>query len=127
MLYLETLDLGMSDQKEDLLKSVITPAPPLDCRVGTECKFTLSTRTTAGLNLPHGGLAIAIKKAAGQQVIPCVDAMTGSYICTFPELWIGSATEFDFVVSADTEEFVPLRTVRAAGRCLSRPSTAHLL
>ena len=180
MPYLSTLDLGMSDEKEDLGKSIITPAAPLDCRVGAPCDFTLSTRTSSGLQLPHGGLEIKVhrdtieckldestgsehKQNGGHCIhtidstqlalqsvlrnnncsdatsesscpsaencrwmptatsdsqsehdnaactVSCVDQMDGSYECPFP--WTSEQGEFDFVPSADGEEFMPIRTL----------------
>ena len=41
----------------------------------------------------------------------CVDNMDGSYLCIFPSSWTSRQGEFDFTVSADGEEFVPLRTL----------------
>ena len=111
MLDLSTLDLGMSDENEDLTKSVITPAPPLECRVGEPCGFTLSTRTEAKMLLPHGGLSVAVRKAETAASVPCTDKMDGTYTCAFPADWITRRTEFDFVVSADGEEFEPFRTL----------------
>ena len=40
LIYLKTLDLGMSDEKEDFGKTIVKPTPPLTCRVGDECKIT---------------------------------------------------------------------------------------
>ena len=48
LIYLKTLDLGMSDEKEDFGKTIVQPTPPLTCRVRQECKLTLLTRTAAG-------------------------------------------------------------------------------
>jgi hypothetical protein len=62
MRFLKTLDLGMSNEKADLTKSVITPAPPLACRVGEPCDFTVETRTAYGLRLGFGGLLINLHK-----------------------------------------------------------------
>eukprot|EP01051_Picozoa_sp_SAG22_P001953 SAG22_NODE_82_length_21749_cov_10.719769_10_plen_214_part_00 len=114
MLFLETLDLGMSDQKEALQESVITPTPPLDCRVGTECKFTLSTRTSAGLLLPHGGLSVAVRTAqqSAAEASICSDGMNGAYLCVFPTASVAVKGEFDFLVSADGQDFEPIRTLR---------------
>ena len=114
MLFLSTLDLGMSDEKEDLGMSVITPAPPLDCRVGEPCEFTLSTRTQLGLALPHGGLSIALNLRTGSTTLdtqPCSDMMNGAYACTFPAAWIATEGELEFGMSADSEEFEPIRTL----------------
>eukprot|EP01051_Picozoa_sp_SAG22_P018328 SAG22_NODE_3055_length_1981_cov_1.324655_3_plen_149_part_00 len=110
MLYLDTLDLGMSSEKEDLLMSVIMPAPPLDCRVGVECGFVLTTRTSAGLQLPRGGLSVAVADAASH-VTPCTDLMDGSYACVFEPVSVSVAGEFAFVVSADGQDFEPIRTL----------------
>ena len=85
MLFLRTLDLGMSDEKEDLGKSVITPAPPLNCRVGEPCEFTLSTRTSLGLSLPHGGLSVAVQtSSAPVKMQLCTDQMNGTYAVKGP-------------------------------------------
>ena len=79
MLDLSTLDLGMSSENGDLTKSVITPAPPLECRVGEPCGFTLSTRTKAKMLLPHGGLSVAVHKTETAASVPCTDRMDGTY------------------------------------------------
>ena len=113
MLYLSTLDLSMSDEKEDLDKSVIRPAPPLDCRVGEPCEFMLSTRTRLGLSLPHGGLSVAVQTGSSPHVNTqlCADQINGSYACTLPSAWVAAEGEFDFVLLADSQEFEPIRTL----------------
>jgi hypothetical protein len=60
---LETLGLTLTSEHEDLPNSIITPAPPLNCRVGVPCQFQLSTRTPDGVSLSHGGLRVEIEKA----------------------------------------------------------------
>ena len=40
LIYLKTLDLGMSDEKEDFGKTIVQPSPPLACRVGDVCRLT---------------------------------------------------------------------------------------
>ena len=42
LIFLKTLDLGMSDEKEDFGKTVVQPTPPLMCRVGDPCQLILS-------------------------------------------------------------------------------------
>ena len=101
----------MSNEKEDLQKSVITPAPPLDCQVGVECQFVLSTRTRLGLLLPHGGLTVAVRPAHSDAQTECLDNFDGTYLCAFSSGSITVKGEFDFVVSADDEEFEPIRQV----------------
>ena len=103
----------MSDTFEDLTKSVITPAPPLDCRVGVPCVFTLSTRSELGKQLPHGGLSVAVRIAsvAEAEAHLCTDQMDGTYACVFPTAWIATKGESLFIVSADGEEFEPLRAL----------------
>jgi hypothetical protein len=111
LLQLRTLDLGMSDEKEDLGRSIILPAPPLACRVGEPCTFTLSTRTVTGLALPHGGLQVRVRKTAENTDQLCVDLMDGSYNCHLPNAWTTAQGDFDFLVSADGEDFIPIRTL----------------
>jgi hypothetical protein len=117
MLQLQTLDLGMSNEVQDLSQSIILPAPPLNCRVGEPCGFTLSTRTAAALPLPHGGLQIRVRKADMTYDIRhmtdmlCTDQMDGGYDCQLPQSWTAVRGDFDFIVSSDGEEFVPIRTV----------------
>ena len=110
---LSTLDLGMSSEKEDLQNSVLKPAPPLQCSVGEPCLFTLFTRTQLGLQLPHGGLSVVVRteNVAEDEAVSCVDEMDGRYLCTFLPSWVATQGEVDFVVSADGEEFVPIRTM----------------
>jgi hypothetical protein len=111
MLQLQTLDLGMSNEVQDLGKSIILPAPPLACRVDERCGFVLSTRTVAGLSLPHGGLQVRVRKVEGGDDALCDDTMDGSYECQIPPTWTAVQGNFDFVVSADGEDFVPVRTL----------------
>jgi hypothetical protein len=61
--HLETLGLTLTSEQQDLPNSIITPAPPLICRVGSPCQFQLSTRTSDGVSLSHGGLRVNIEKA----------------------------------------------------------------
>lgn len=114
LMYLRTLDMGMSDEKEDLTKTIVQPTPPLTCHVGEPCTLQLSTRTSDGLQLPHGGKQMRVTNAADPtaQECTCTDRMDGTYSCIFPPAWTSHKDEFDFVVlSADQEEFVPLRTL----------------
>eukprot|EP01046_Picozoa_sp_COSAG06_P066888 COSAG06_NODE_17085_length_961_cov_3.256381_1_plen_213_part_00 len=114
LMHLRTLDLGMSQEKEDLTKTIIQPSPPLtDCRVGEECRLQLSTRTSEGMQLPHGGLQMTVTRAddPSSPVCACEDSMDGTYSCVFPSAWTSRKAEFDFVLAADREEFVPLRTL----------------
>jgi hypothetical protein len=97
MLQLQTLDLGMSNEVQDLGKSIILPAPPLNCRVGELCGFTLSTRTSAGLALPHGGLQLRVRKDGGSDAL-CTDQMDGGYGCQLPASWTVMRGDFDFIV-----------------------------
>ena len=113
LMYLRTLEIGMSDEKEDLTKTIIQPTPPLTCHVGEPCALHLSTRTVDGLPLPHGGLQMSIAHAGDPSAPGCVceDHMDGTYACLFPSAWTSHRAEFDFVISADGEEFVSLRTL----------------
>eukprot|EP01045_Picozoa_sp_COSAG04_P034046 COSAG04_NODE_7290_length_1153_cov_0.949715_1_plen_355_part_10 len=113
MMYLETLDLGMSDEKEDFGKTIVQPTPPLTCRVEDECKLTLVTRTAAGTQLPHGGAEMRVNKAGdiAATECACTDQMDGTYECIFPAEWTAVKGEFDFVLSHGGEEFVPVRTL----------------
>eukprot|EP01051_Picozoa_sp_SAG22_P004150 SAG22_NODE_215_length_14950_cov_4.960676_1_plen_689_part_10 len=108
---LQTLALGMSDEVEDLMMTVITPAPPLNCRVGGgPCGLTISMRTRLGLQLNSGGLFIAVaKKADEQSSVVCTDMMDGTYACVLPDPWISRQGQFDIVISAGGEEFTPIR------------------
>ena len=110
MLQLQTLDLGMSNEVADLHRSIILPAPPFDCRVGEPCSFALSTRTTAGLPLPHGGLQVRVQTVGDRDTL-CPNLMDGSYDCQLPPSWTAVQGHVDFVVSADGEGFVPIRTL----------------
>jgi hypothetical protein len=88
LLYLRTLDMGMSDEKEDLTKTIIKPSPPLThCRVGEDCSLQLSTRTPEGLQLPHGGLQMTVTHAdvLSAPTCTCEDQMDGTYSCV---LWL---------------------------------------
>ena len=96
---------------QDLQKSVITPAPPLDCRVGVPCSFTLSMRTRLELQLPHGGLSVAVQTWSPAVTQPCTDMMNGEYVCAFQAESIAAQGDFDFTVLADDEEFEPIRTL----------------
>ena len=112
MMHLQTLDIGMSNEAALFEKTLIQPTPPIACQVGDECSLTLVTRTRDSKQLPHGGVRMTVQKADGSDVDSrCVDNMDGSYACAFPSSWISSQGEFDFTVSADGEEFVPLRTL----------------
>ena len=113
LMHLSTLDLGMSDEKEDLTKTIVQPTPPLTCTVGQPCTVQLSTRTGNGLQLPHGGLSMRISHYDDATAAECIceDQMDGAYICLFPVEWTSHKGEFDFVLSADGEEFVPLRSL----------------
>ena len=71
----------MSNEVQDLSKTIILPAPPLACRVDEPCGFALSTRTAAPLPLPHGGLQVRVRKANGASDVLCVDLMDGGYDC----------------------------------------------
>jgi hypothetical protein len=110
MLDLKTLDMGMSSEKEALERSIMRPAPPLSCRVGASCSFLLFTRTATGLQLPHGGLQMRVGSAAKTSEL-CDDQMDGTYVCRFPYTWTAISGEFEFSLSADGEDFVPIRTV----------------
>jgi hypothetical protein len=112
MLQLQTLDIGMSNEVADLHRSIILPAPPFYCRVGEPCAFLLSTRTAAGLPLPHGGLLVRVRTNAerGGDAM-CTDLMDGGYDCQLPAPWTTARGDFDFIVSADGEDFVPIRTL----------------
>jgi hypothetical protein len=96
---LQTLDLGMSNEVQDLGKSIILPAPPLNCRVGEPCGFTLSTRTSVGLPLPHGGLQLRVRTANGGNDVLCTDLMDGGYDCQLPSSWTATRGNFDFIVT----------------------------
>jgi hypothetical protein len=111
MMQLQTLDLGMSNEVQDLGRSIILPAPPLACRVGEPCGFTLSTRTAAALPLPHGGLQMRVRKADGGSDALCTDQMDGRYDCQLPLSWTTMEGDFDFTVSSDGHNFVPIRTL----------------
>jgi hypothetical protein len=111
MMQLQTLDLGMSNEVQDLGKSIILPAPPLNCRVGEPCGFALSTRTAVGLPLPHGGLQVRVRKADEGSDVLCADLMDGGYDCQLPHSWTVVQGDFDFIVSSDGEDFVPIRTL----------------
>jgi hypothetical protein len=106
---LQTLDLGMSNEVQNLGKSIFLPGPPLACQVGEPCGFSLSTRTAAALPLPHGGLQLRVRKADEGSEIPCADLMDGDYDCQLPPSWTAVRGDFDFIVSADGEDFVPIR------------------
>eukprot|EP01051_Picozoa_sp_SAG22_P002087 SAG22_NODE_89_length_21278_cov_16.698758_6_plen_888_part_00 len=150
---LETLDIGMSNERQDLAKSgettllrlystslpllylqvivvslqiqwlidrlvaVITPAPPLHCRVGLPCEFVLSTRTSESLLLPHGGLQVSVQEAfasvreTSTQSTDCRDLMDGRYACTFPAAWTAVERTLVFSVFADGNPIEPLRTI----------------
>ena len=110
MLHLRTLDLSMSDEVTDLGMSIILPPPPLNCRVGDMCAFTVATRTATGLHLPHGGLGIAVH-SVDRDSLQCSDLMTGEYSCDIPDLWTSHQGRVVFSLSADGEEFVPIRTL----------------
>jgi hypothetical protein len=97
MLQLQTLDLGMSNEVADLYRSIILPSPPVDCKVGEPCGFVLSTRTAAGLPLPHGGLQLRVRKVGGGGDKLCVDLMDGWYDCQLPLSWTTARGDFDFV------------------------------
>ena len=97
----------MNYASQDLQKSVITPAPPLDCRVGEPCGFTLSMRTRLELQLPHGGLSVAVQTGSPAVTRPCTDMMNGEYLCTFNAELIAATGEFEFTLLADEEEFEP--------------------
>ena len=79
MTQLRTLDIGMSSEKEDLGRSIITPAPPLRCTVGRACAFRVHTRTVDGLPLPHGGLEITVDIDDSAEAVVCDDLMDGDY------------------------------------------------
>eukprot|EP01051_Picozoa_sp_SAG22_P006422 SAG22_NODE_420_length_10739_cov_7.090320_8_plen_200_part_00 len=112
MTQLKTLDLGMSDDVADLEASIIMPAPPFNhCRVAEPCEFIISTRTSSKLPLPHGGLQMEFRKTNSQQAELCVDQMDGRYRCRVPDLWIAHEQSFNFVVSADGEDFELTRTL----------------
>jgi hypothetical protein len=111
MLQLQTLDLGMSNEVADLHRSIILPAPPVGCRVGEPCGFALSTRTVAGLPLPHGGLQLWVRTVDGSSDTHCADLMDGSYDCQLPPTWTATEGVVDFVVNSDGEDFVPIRTL----------------
>ena len=112
LVYLKTLDIGMSNEEPSFEKTVVQPIPPLTCRVGDECSLTLIARTSDGAQLPHGGVRMTVSKADGSDsVCVCVDQMDGSYMCVFPPSWTSRQGEFDFALAADGEEFVPLRTL----------------
>ena len=74
-----------SSEKEDVPYSVIQPAPLLQCRVGSPCGFTLLTRTRLGMQLPHGGLSVAVRTAdvAEHDAAACTHMMNGGYACVF--------------------------------------------
>ena len=111
LLYLETLDIGMSNEEPRPDKTVLHPIPPLACRVGDECSLTLVTRTHDGAPVPHGGVQMAVRKIGSDVKCDCADQMNGSYVCAFPSSWTASRGEFDFSLAADGAEFVPLRTL----------------
>ena len=111
LMHLRTLDLGMSDEKEDLSKTIVQPTPPLACFVGEPCTLQLSTRTVDGLQLPHGGLQVHVTHADTASQCICEDRMDGTYSCLFSPVWTSHKGEFDFILSADGEEFVPLRAL----------------
>ena len=90
---------------------MITPAPPLDCRVGVPCSFTLSMRTRLELQLPHGGLSVAVQTWSPAVTQPCTDMMNGEYVCAFQAESIAAQGDFDFTVHADDEEVEPIRTL----------------
>jgi hypothetical protein len=96
---------------QDLGKSIILPAPPLACRVGEPCGFALSMRTAAGLPLPHGGLQVRVRRAERTGNALCADLMDGGYDCQLPQSWTAVQGDFDFIVSSDGEDFVPIRTL----------------
>ena len=84
---------------------MITPAPPLDCQVGAPCGFTLSMRTHLELQLPHGGLSVAVQTGSSRS--PCTDKMNGEYLCQFKPELTATKGEFLFTMLADDEEFEP--------------------
>ena len=112
MMHLKTLDIGMSDEEPSFEKTVVQPIPPLSCRVGDECVLTMTTRTSSGGQLPHGGVRMTVSKTDGSDSdCVCVDQMDGSYVCVFPPSWTSHQGVFDFALAHDGEEFVPLRTL----------------
>eukprot|EP01046_Picozoa_sp_COSAG06_P004603 COSAG06_NODE_194_length_20530_cov_9.861583_12_plen_1626_part_00 len=114
MIHLKTLDIGMSDEVPSFEKTLIQPTPPILCRVGDQCSLTLITRTIESVQLPHGGVRMGVQKADGpgsEKECSCEDHMDGSYACVFPSSWTSRQGNFDFTISHDGEEFVPLRTL----------------
>eukprot|EP01045_Picozoa_sp_COSAG04_P021873 COSAG04_NODE_2392_length_4215_cov_30.281873_2_plen_985_part_01 len=113
---LQTMDMGMSSDTEDLSRCVITPSPPLQCRVARACSLILSTRTAHGANLPHGGLRVEVSRLDAMRTSslgssPCLDLMDGTYTCDFPTAWISKSGSFAFELTADGTEIEPMRTV----------------
>lgn len=115
LLQLQTLDLGMSNENADLTRSIIQPTPPIACRVGEICEFRISTRTTEGLPLPHGGLriqaAVTTEEDQYAELCTCSDSNDGSYVCTLPEDLVATSAELRFALHADREEFEPVRSI----------------
>jgi hypothetical protein len=113
LMHLRTLDVGMSNETQDITKTIIQPTPPLThCRVGEECQLELSTRTSEGLPLAHGGLLMTVMRTDDSSVLcECDDQMDGTYTCLFPRTWTSRQAEFEFLLAVDGEEFVPLRTL----------------
>jgi hypothetical protein len=107
---LRTLDIGMSDESPDLGKTILSPASPLSCRVAEPCHMEVVTRTSSGLQVPHGGLRLQIVKTNAEEVCHCEDNLDGRYFCMLPQSWTTVQGLFEFTLIADEEEFVPVRS-----------------
>ena len=66
------------------------------------------TRTSSGLQVPHGGLRLQIVKTNAEEVCHCEDNLDGRYFCMLPQSWTTVQGLFEFTLIADEEEFVPL-------------------
>jgi hypothetical protein len=114
LMFLRTLDLGMSSERVDLTKTIIQPTPPLTCRVGADCSMSMVTRAADGSQLPRGGTVMHVQKKndATATECACTDMMDGSYSCLFPQSWTSTQGDIELALFANGHEFVPLRTIR---------------
>ena len=107
---LRTLELSTSLETVDLSKTLIGPAPPIDCAVGVDCSFSITTRTSSSVPMSRGSQRIVVQwtnapftRLEDAQFV-CTDNKDGTYTCHVPSDWLQSAGLIDFRLLADSEE-----------------------
>lgn len=114
---LRTLELSTSLETVDLTKTLVNPVPPIDCAVGVDCSFIITTRTASSIPMSRGGQRIIVElinspfTRLDEAHFVCTDSKDGTYSCDVPATWIGSAGILEFRLLADSAEIVPMRTI----------------